>query len=113
MGFLERKMQEAEDQAARLLAGYRQLLDDSEETASIKAMVTSGAAAGTVGQRAADAHRDLFKKALASPDVKHVAKSNTRSAIVEQFCVALWRKHLGDDGGYQVMIQELGIIKPQ
>lgn len=113
MGFLERKMQEAEDQAARLLAGYRQLLDDSEETVSIKAMVTSGAAAGSIGHRAAGAHRDLFKKALASPDVKHVAKSSTRAAIVEQFCVAMWRKHLGDDGGYQVMVQELGIIKNQ
>lgn len=113
MGFLERKMQEAEDQAARLLAGYRQLLDDSEETATIKGMVTSGTAAGVIGKRAADTHRDLFKTALASPDVKHVAKSNTRAAIVEQFCVAMWRKHLGDDGGYQVMVQELGIIKSQ
>lgn len=112
MGFLERKMQEAEDQAGRLISGYRQLLDTSEETASIKNMVTSGAPAGSIGHRAADAHRALFKQALESPDVKQLSKSKSRAAMVEHFCVALWRKHLGEDGGYQAMIQELGLVKP-
>lgn len=112
MGFLERKMQDAEDQAGRLIEGYRQLLNDSDETAAIKGMVASGAPDDTVGKRAADAHRALFKRALESADVKQVSKSKTRSAIVEQFCVALWRKHLGEGGGgYQAMVQELGLAK--
>ncbi|MEX2586961.1 MAG: hypothetical protein WD602_03075 [Actinomycetota bacterium] len=112
MGFLERKLQEGEDQAGRVINGYRQLLDDSEETASIKAMITSGSPADSAGRRAADVHRALFKTALADPGVKYVAKSKTRSGVVEQFCVALWRKHLGeDDEGYRAMIIELGIVQ--
>lgn len=110
MGFLEKKLLEAEEQAGRMINDYRELLAGSDETVSIRRMVSTGAPAGSVGQRAADAHRSLFKQLLEGTDVKQVSKSKSRSAVVEQFCIALWRKHLGD-GGYREMTVALGIVK--
>lgn len=110
MGFLEKRLLDAEEQAGRMLDDYREMLASSDETASIRRMVSAGAPAGSIGQRAADAHLVLFKQLLERTDVKQVSKSKSRSSVVEQFCIALWRKHLGDEG-YREMTVALGIVK--
>lgn len=110
MGFLEKKLEQGEQQAGELIQGYRVMLEDSPETQSIKQMVSSGAPAGSIGQRAADAHKILYRNLLANSSAKFVIRSKSRSHVVELFCIALWRKHLGD-APYHAMTKQLGLLQ--
>ncbi len=96
MGFFDKKMQEAEGDAEKLIKDYMVLLEGSGEAASIKQMARSGAPSTSIGNRAADTHKSLFATLMSNADKTSLLKSATRRSIVEQFCVALWRKWLGD-----------------
>lgn len=112
MGFFDKKMKEAEGDAEKLIKDYMVLLDGSAEAASIKQMARKGAPAGSVGDRAADTHKTLFAVLLKDADKTSLLKSTTRRQIVEQFCVALWRKWIGDDA-YAEMTKSLKLIQPK
>lgn len=109
MGFFDKKMKEAEGDAEKLIIDYMKLLESSTEAASIKQMARKAAPASSIGDRAADTHRALFKQLLGSADKTSLLRSQTRRQIVEQFCVALWRKWLGDDA-YLEMTKSLKMI---
>ena len=110
MGFFDKKMKEAEDDAEKLITDYMKLLESSAEAASIKQMARKAAPASSIGDRAADTHKALFKQLLNEADKTSLLKSKTRRQIVEQFCVALWRKWLGD-GAYMEMTKSLKMIQ--
>lgn len=112
MGFFDKKMKEAEGDAEKLIKDYMVLLDGSAEAASIKQMARKSAPAGSVGDRAADTHKTLFATLLKDADKSSLLKSTTRRQIVEQFCVALWRKWIGDDA-YAEMTKSLKLIQPK
>jgi hypothetical protein len=112
MGFFDKKMKEAEGDAEKLIKDYMVLLDNSAEAASIKQMARKAAPAGSVGDRAADTHKTLFAALLKDADKTSLLKSTTRRQIVEQFCVALWRKWIGDDA-YAAMTKSLKLIQPK
>lgn len=108
MSFLDRKMKQAEDQAEKLISDYGQMLRSSPEAASIRQMVATGAPATSVAGRAAGAHQALFKALIANSDARSLLRSKTRTQILEQFCIALWRKLMGD-AAYRAMTQQLGL----
>ena len=110
MGFFDKKMKEAEDDAEKLIKDYIVLLDGSAEAASIKQMARNAAPASSVGDRAADTHKTLFANLLQNAEKTSLLKSKTRQQIVEQFCVALWRKWIGDDS-YREMTRSLKMIQ--
>jgi hypothetical protein len=112
MGFFDKKMKEAEGDAEKLIKDYMVLLDGSAEAASIKQMARKAAPAGSVGDRAADTHKTLFATLMKNADKTSLLKSTTRRQIVEQFCVALWRKWIGDDA-YAEMTKSLKLIQPK
>lgn len=110
MGFFEKKLKQAEGDAEKLITDYMKLLEGSSEAGSIKQMARKGAPATSIGNRAADTHKSLFATLLANADKTSLLKSQTRQQIVEQFCVALWRKWLGDDS-YREMTKALGMLQ--
>jgi|SRR5688572_2465442 hypothetical protein len=110
MGFFDKKMKEAEGDAEKLITDYMKLLEASTEAASIKQMARKAAPATSIGDRAADTHRALFKQLLSNADKSSLLRSKTRQQIVEQFCVALWRKWLGDDA-YLEMTKSLKMLQ--
>lgn len=112
MGFFDKKMQEAEGDAEKLIKDYMVLLQKSSEASSVKQMAKKAAPTTSVGDRAADTHRALFAELLRDADKTSLLKSKTRQQIVEQFCVALWRKWLGDDA-YREMTKSLKMIQPK
>lgn len=110
MGFFDKRMKAAEDDAEKLIKDYMVLLEASTDAASIKQMARNAAPAGSIGDRAADTHRSLFAALLKDADKTSLLKSTTRQQIVEQFCVALWRKWIGDDG-FAAMTKSLKLIQ--
>jgi hypothetical protein len=112
MGFFDKKMKEAEDDAEKLIKDYMVLLEKSSEASSVKQMAKKAAPTTSVGDRAADTHKALFAELLRDADKTSLLKSKTRQQIVEQFCVALWRKWLGDDA-YREMTKSLKLIQPK
>lgn len=111
MSFFDKKVKQAEDDAEKLIKDYMKLLDGSSEAASIKQMARKGAPTTSIGNRAADTHKALFATLMANAEKTSLLKSKTRQSIVEQFCIALWRKWLGDDS-YQEMTRSLKLIQP-
>ncbi|CAN5798088.1 hypothetical protein BH23ACT12_BH23ACT12_07150 [soil metagenome] len=112
MGFFDKKMKEAEDDAEKLIKDYIVLLDKSSEASSVKQMAQKGAPVSSIGDRAADTHKALFAELLRDADKTSLLRSKTRQQIVEQFCVALWRKWIGDDP-YREMTKSLKMIQPR
>ncbi len=111
MSFFEKKMKQAEGDAEKLIKDYMKLLDASTEAASIKQMARNAAPATSVGNRAADTHKSLFADLMSNAEKTSLLKSKTRQQIVEQFCIALWRKYIGDDS-YAAMTKSLKLIQP-
>jgi hypothetical protein len=111
MGFFDKKMKEAEGDAEKLIKDYMVLLEGSSEAASIKQMARSGAPPTSIANRAADTHKSLFATLMNDAEKTSLLKSATRRQIVEQFCVALWRKWLGDQS-YAEMTKALKMIQP-
>lgn len=109
MSFFDKKMKEAEGDAEKLITDYMKLLETSTEAASLRQMARNAAPATSIGDRAADTHKALFKQLLRDADRTRLLKSKTRQSIVEQFCVALWRKFLGDDA-YREMTKSLKMV---
>ncbi|HEX2054042.1 MAG TPA: hypothetical protein VHJ78_10000 [Actinomycetota bacterium] len=110
MGFFDKKLKQAEGDAEKLINQYMKLLDGSSEAASIKQMARKGAPSSSIGNRAADTHKSLFSTLLSNAEKTSLLRSATRKQIVEQFCIALWRRHLGDDG-YREMTKSLGLLQ--
>lgn len=110
MSFFDKKMKEAEDDAEKMIKQYMELLADSGEANSVKQMARSGAPATSIGDRAGDVHKALFAKLLANADKTSLLKSKTRQQIVEQFCVALWRKWIGDEP-FAAMTKSLKLLQ--
>lgn len=111
MSFFDKKVKQAEDDAEKLIKDYMKLLQSSTEAASIKQMARNAAPPTSVGNRAADTHKALFADLLRDADKTSLLKSKTRQQIVEQFCIALWRKYIGDDC-YHAMTKTLNLIQP-
>jgi hypothetical protein len=93
--FFEKKMKQAQDETEKLINEYARALDASPDASSIKTMVKAGAPAGSIADRAVTTHRALFSKVMAGARPK-LLKQTRRVQIIEQFCVALWGRHLGD-----------------
>ena len=110
MRFFEKKIKQAEDDAEKLIKDYMKLLDASGEASSIKQMARSGAPASSVGDRAANTHKSLFADLMRNADRTPLLKSRTRQQIVEQFCVALWRKWIGD-ASFHEMTKSLKMVR--
>lgn len=108
MSFVDRKMKQAEEQAEKLIADYGHMLRSSPEAASVKQMAAAGEPAASVGDRAAGAHKALFKALIANSDARSLLRSKTRAQVLEQFCIALWRKLMAEDA-YRAMTQQLGL----
>lgn len=108
MSFFDKKMKQAQDDTERLIHEYVKLVEGSAEAGSVKQMARKGAPASSVGERAADVHKTLFAGLLGQPARTRLLKSRSRAKIVEHFCVALWRKWLGD-GAYEAMTKSLNL----
>ena len=109
MRFFEKKIKQAEDEAEKLIKDYMKLLDGSGDASSVKQMARNGAPASSVGDRAANAHKTLFADLMRNADKTPLLRSKTRLQIVEQFCVALWRKWIGD-ASFHEMTKSLKMV---
>lgn len=110
MGYFDEKMKVAEAQTEKLIADYARALNAHQDTSSLKTMVAAGAPASSIADRAAGMHKTLFKALLANADAPQVLKSKQRIRIIEQFCLAVLGKIIGN-GPYQVLLQKTGIRK--
>jgi hypothetical protein len=95
MQYFEKKMKEAQDETEKLIGDYARALNSSPDLGSIKNMVKGEAPAGSIADRAMGAHRTLFEKVMAGARPK-LLKQTRRVQIIEQFCLALWGRYLGN-----------------
>lgn len=104
MGYFDEKMKVAEAQTEKLIADYALALNSHQDTSSLKTMVAAGAPATSIADRAAGVHQTLFKALLANADAPQVLKSKQRVRIIEQFCLAVLGKVIGN-GPYKVLLE--------
>ena len=109
-GIIDRMAQRAEDEASLLLGRYREMLSSSAEARSIKAAASENSGT-SVAERAFRAHRQIFAQVLESAPGLSLVKSKQRVRMVEQFCLAMWVKFVGQDR-YQAMVQMLKETPP-
>src|SRR5688500_14437309 len=105
MQYFEKKMKQAQDETEKLIAEYARALNSSPDLGSIKSMVKGEAPASSIADRAMGAHRSLFTKVMAGAPPK-LLKQARRVKIIEQFCVALWGRHLGT-APYNALIEKI------
>jgi hypothetical protein len=110
MKYFEKKMKQAEDETEKLIDEYSRALNSSPDASSIKTMVKAGAPATSIADRALDTHKSLFAKVMAGAPPKLV-KETRRVQIIEQFCVTLWGRHLGD-APYRALIDKVKQARP-
>ncbi len=95
MQFFDKLVQQAQEETEKLINDYARALNASPDASSIKTMVKAGAPASSIADRAITTHKTLFAKVMAGARPK-LLKQTRRVQIIEQFCIALWGKHLGD-----------------
>jgi hypothetical protein len=111
MNFFDRKVQQAQDEATKLLAEYAKALSLSPEAGSIKTMTAAGAPATSIADRAANTHRTVFAQVMSGAPPK-LLKEARRVQIIEQFCLSMWGKYL-NKGAYEQLLKKLGKPVPK
>jgi hypothetical protein len=104
MRYFDKKVQQAQDETTKLINDYAGALKASPEAKSIKSMMDTGVSAASLADRAFKVHSSLFSKVMGGAPPK-LLKETRRVLIIEQFCLQLWAKMLGE-GPYRAMLDK-------
>lgn len=111
MRYFDKKIQQAQDETTKLINDYATALKASADAKSIKSMMDTKSSDRAVADRAFTVHRALFSSVMAGARPK-LLKETRRVLIIEQFCLQLWGKMLGE-GPYRAMLDKSKQGRPQ